>query len=369
MLTPPKSHLVPPFIVLSYARFTHTITHLLNVGVYGTIARLSKGWRAQIAIKGMRESKVFSTKAEAISWSSKRETEIREGDTMGIQKGRTLDDAFRRYEKDVSVHKRGTRHEVLRMGAIGCYEIDGVPLGEMKLANITSDILGRWRDQRLTVDKVKGSSVNRDLNLLSHVFASAAKEWKWISRTPTTDVRRPADPPARDRLYSDDEIERICFALGFDQAETELATTGYQRVAVAFLFAIETAMRAGEICGLVASDIVSRTATLRQTKNGTKRGVPLSRRAAELLGLLPKVPNDEPLFGMTAGSLDALFRKGKKRALIDDGTFHDTRHLAITRLAKKLNVLDLARMVGHRDLRQLQVYYNETAETIAARLD
>ena len=39
------------------------------------------------------------------------------------------------------------------------------------------------------------------------------------------------------------------------------------------------------------------------------------------------------------------------------------------RLAKKLNVLDLARMVGHKDLRQLQVYYNETDETMAARMD
>ncbi len=334
-----------------------------------SIAKLSKGWRAQLAVKGTRESKVFSTKAEAISWAGKRETEIREGATTGVQKGRTLDDAFRRYEKEVSVHKRGTRHEVLRMGAISRYEIAGTRLGDMKLVDITSDVLGRWRDQRLTVDKVKGSSVNRDLNLLSHVFVSAAKEWKWITKSPTTDVRRPADPPARDRLYSDDEIERICFALGFDQAETEVATTGYQRVAVAFLFAIETAMRAGEICGLLASDIVGRAATLRQTKNGTKRGVPLSRRAAELLSLLPEVPDNEPLFGMPARSLDALFRKAKKRAMIDDGTFHDTRHLAITRLAKKLNVLDLARMVGHRDLRQLQVYYNESAETMAARLD
>jgi len=128
-------------------------------------------------------------------------------------------------------------------------------------------------------------------------------------------------------------------------------------------------MRAGEICGLVASDIVGRTATLRQTKNGTKRGVPLSRRAAELLRLLPEVPNEEPLFGMKTGSLDARFREAKKRAIIEDGTFHDTRHLAITRLARKLNVLDLARMVGHRDLRQLQVYYNESAETIALHLD
>jgi integrase len=334
-----------------------------------SIAKLSKGWRAQIAIKGTRESKVFSTKAEAVSWAGKRETEIREGEATGIQKGHTLDDAFQRYEKDVSAHKRGKRFEILRMGAISRYEIAGAKLGDMKLADITSDILGRWRDQRLTVDKVKGSSVNRDLNLLSHIFASATKEWKWIAKSPTTDVRRPADPQARDRLYSDDEIARICFALGFDQEETELATTGYQRVAVAFLFAIETAMRAGEICGLMDTDIVGRTATLQQTKNGTKRCVPLSRRAAELLRLLPEVSKGVPLFDITARSLDALFRKAKKRALIEDGTFHDTRHLAITRLAKKLNVLDLARMVGHRDLRQLQVYYNETAETMATRLD
>jgi hypothetical protein len=208
-----------------------------------SIARLSKGWRAQIAIRGTRDSKVFSTKAETVSWASKRETEIREGDTTGVQKGRTLDEAFRRYENEVSVHKRGTRHEILRMGAIGRYEIDGTPLGDMRVAEITSDVIGRWRDPRLTVDKVKGSSVNRGLNLLCHVFGSAAKEWKWIAKSPTTDVRRPADPPARDRLYSDDEIERIYFALDFDQTETRLAT-GYQRVAIAFLFAIETAMRA-----------------------------------------------------------------------------------------------------------------------------
>jgi len=131
-----------------------------------SIAKLSKGWRAQIATRGTRDSKVFSTKAETVSWATKRETEIREGDTTGVQKSRTLDEAFRRYENEVLVHKRGTRHEILRMGAIGRYEIDGTPLGDMRVAEITSDVLGRWRDPRLTVDKVKGLFVNRDLNLL-----------------------------------------------------------------------------------------------------------------------------------------------------------------------------------------------------------
>lgn len=49
--------------------------------------------------------------------------------------------------------------------------------------------------------------------------------------------------------------------------------------------------------------------------------------------------------------------------------FHDLRHEAITRLAQRLDVLDLARMIGHRDLRSLQVYYNPTPAEIAGRLD
>jgi integrase len=335
-----------------------------------SILKHGRGWRAQVAILGERDSKVFATKAEAVSWAGKRETEIRESKSTGIQKNRTVDEAFRRYEKDVSSTKRGHRQEALRLAAIGRWEIEDRPLNDMKLVDVTSDVLGRWRDHRLTVDGNKGSSVNRDLNLLSHVFSCAVREWKWLAKSPTTDVRRPKDPPPRERLYSDDEIERLCFALGFENGAP--ATTGYQRVALAFLFAIETAMRAGEICALTRADIVGRTARLRaeMTKTGVKRDVPLSRRALELLALLPEVGEGEALFQMTSSTLDALFRKARERAGIDGATFHDTRHLAITRLAKKFpNVLDLARMTGHKDLRKLQIYYNETAEMMAPLLD
>lgn len=255
------------------------------------------------------------------------------------------------------------------MNAIGRMELNGTALKDMKLADVTSDLLGQWRDQRLEIDKVTGSTVNRELNLLSHMFGTAAKEWKWIAESPTTDVRRPKESPPRDKLYTGNEIERLCLALGFDLGGTENVESIGQRVAVAFLFAIETAMRAGEICGLMPSDVVGRVATLQRTKNGTKRNVPLSTRAVQLLSLLPQPADNGTILGVSTASVDALFRKAKKRAVIEDGAFHDTCHLAITRLAKKLTVLDLARMVGHRDLRQLQVYYNETAEAMAVRLD
>ena len=53
---------------------------------------------------------------------------------------------------------------------------------------------------------------------------------------------------------------------------------------------------------------------------------------------------------------------------LENLTFHDTRHEGLTRLARKLDVLDLARMVGHRDPRSLMIYYNATATEIAGRL-
>ncbi len=311
----------------------------------------------------------MSTKAEAIAWATAREAEIRAGKATGIQAGRTVGDAFDRYEKEVSTTKRGHRFESLRLAAIGKWEVNGKPFRDMRLVEASSEVLGKWRDHRLNTDKMSGSTVNRELNLLSNVFAIAAKEWKWIAGSPTTDVRRPKESEPRDRLYTDDEIKRICLALGFDLDDDEHVETISQRVAAAYLFAIETAMRAGEICGLMPCDVSGRVATLTETKNGTKRKVPLSKRAVELLELLPLPEEDGTLFGVTARSLDALFRKARIRAGVDDATFHDTRHLAITRLAKKLNVLDLARTVGHRDLKQLQVYYNETAEPMASRLD
>jgi integrase len=71
-----------------------------------------------------------------------------------------------------------------------------------------------------------------------------------------------------------------------------------------------------------------------------------------------------------SGSMDALFRKARDRAGIHGLHFHDSRAEALTRLARKVDVLTLAKISGHRDINLLsRVYYRETAEQIAPRLD
>lgn len=315
--------------------------------------KLGAKWIHRVQVDGKRVSGTFDTKAAALAWEAEQRVATPKG-KAGLTK--TCADAFEKYELEVSKTKRGYRWEALRLAAMA--ETD---LGKVKMADISTTHVAAWRDQRLR--QVAPGSVTREMNLLSHVFSVARKEWKWISESPTTDVARPKSPPARNRLISQKEIETICVALSWRHDIVGVApTTKQQRIALAFLFAIETAMRAGEICSLQADDVTGRVARLHITKNGLPRDVPLTARALEIWEMVPEG------FGVTSATLDAMFRKAREKAGIEGMTFHDTRHEAITRLAKKLHVLDLARMVGHSDIRQLQTYYNETAADIAARL-
>ena len=130
-------------------------------------------------------------------------------------------------------------------------------------------------------------------------------------------------------------------------------------------------MRAGEVLQLGGDtvDLDKRVATVKhktQYKTGKPRQVPLSRHAVRLLRPLL---GDGPLFSIDSASLDALFRRAKQSLGIGGLTFHDSRADALTRFAKKVDVLTLAKISGHRDLRILMnTYYRESAADIAAKL-
>lgn len=127
-------------------------------------------------------------------------------------------------------------------------------------------------------------------------------------------------------------------------------------------------MQSGEILSITPERVTGAVAHLPRTKNDIKRDVALSKRALEILSELPTPGAHEPYFKVSDESRDALFRKAVTHAGIEKLSFHDTRYEAVTRLAKKLDTLELARMIGHKDIRQLQVYYNKTAAQIKKKL-
>lgn len=331
-----------------------------------SIQKVANGWRAQVYVKGQRDDRTFANKAMAQQWAVTREAELHAICAGQGSKTHTVGNVLDDYQRNVSPTKRGARWEILRLEVIGRKVVGGRPFRDIRLAELRPTHIAAWRDARLR--EVSGASVSREMSLLSHALEVARKEWGWLVTDPMKDVRRPPDSPPRERLISDKEIELITVALGYQEGLP--VSLPSQRVAVAFLLAIETAMRSGEMLGLTSHtvDFENRVAHLPLTKNGGARDVPLSTRAVELLEMLPRVEEGKPMFALSAASRDALFRKAKEKAGIAGLTFHDTRHEAITRLAKKLQPLDLARMTGHTNLQELMTYYNESAESIAQRL-
>lgn len=304
-------------------------------------------------IDGQRRSKVLPTRVEAKEWAARAEYEIRNG--AKIAAAQPFGDVMLRYAKEVSPTKRGERWEVVRIEKLRRDKIAKVPIAVLAAPDFND-----WRVRRMR--EVSAASVRREMGLMSAVLTVARKDWGLISSNPITDVTKPPEPPARDRLVTDDELKRLAVAAG------ENLSLVLARAHHAFLFACETGMRAGEIVGLTWErvDLAKSVARLPMTKNGTARDVPLSKEAVRLLQALPK---DDPVFGLSSQQLDSMFRKLRGMAAIDGLTFHDSRHTAVTRLARKVDVLTLAKIIGHKNISQLLTYYNETAADIAARLD
>ena len=322
-----------------------------------TFRKRGQSWRVEVYKNGVRSSATFDTKIQAKEWAVQTEAQILERKVNPFLCNKTLGDAFERYSLEVSPNKKGARWELIRLKLLKRY-----PVSEVQLYELSSIHIASWRDLRLT--EVAPSSVNRELNLISSVLTIARREWRWISQNPVSEIKRPQNPKSRDRRITSQEIQRVLDSLGYDDEYP--ITIKKQLVAVYFLLAIETAMRLGELCSLNFDEIniLERFVDLSETKNNDSRKVPLTRRAVVLF---QKVIDSK--LNVTSGVASSLFLKACRQAEIENLRFHDTRHEGLTRLARKLDVLDLARMVGHRDLRSLMIYYNPTATEIAERLD
>lgn len=321
-------------------------------------------WRVEVYRNGKRQSATFPTKAECAAWALRVEAEL-EGATLP---SKTLAEALERYAAEVAPTHRGARWEQVRCRQI----LRDWPAVRLPVSKLTNDDFARWRDDRLRV--VAPGSVAREMTLMRAVLEAARRDWGWIRENPIKGVRWPTQPPARRRRISEAEVDAMLAGLGYRRGLRPLTMS--HRVAIAFLLCLETAMRSGEVCGLRWADVRPVSVVLPRTKNGDVREVPLSRAARALIELLPVGAPGDRVLGVADGSRDTLWRRARAAAVAEhpelrdlaDLHFHDARAEAIWRLSKKLDVLDLARVIGHRDPRSLMLYYNATAEELAEKL-
>lgn len=327
-----------------------------------SIQRTASGWRCQIQRRGVRLSRVFQTKAAASAWAIQHEREILDGEVSRWPK-KTLQQTLDRYAEEVTAKKRSAASELKRIIA---FQRRWPSLCARVISEIQPSELAAWRDGRLK--EIEAASVRREMGLLRHVWRIAA-EWQWCDDSLWRSVRLPSDGPARDRIVGWREARRILRRCGY---RTGVApTTGLELVGYAFLLALRTAMRAGEIVSLTGEkvDLERRVAVLEKHKTVEsvgRRHVPLGPAAIRLLRVIWRPGK---LLPITSASLDALFRKTRDQLLLHDLHFHDSRATALTHMARRVDVMTLARVSGHQDVSlMLKRYYRVTPEKIALML-
>ena len=326
-----------------------------------TVRKRGNRWRVEVYRDGKRKSKTCSTKTEAILWGAEEEKKL-ELIANGMQPETLFSDVIKRYLNEITPTKRGEKHEFNRLTRFLRH-----PITDKYISDVTRQDLELWIKERL--ETVKGESVRRELSTIGHIFKVAVERWGYIQNSPMTGLQQPQASKPRTQRFTQEDIDEIIKVSGYNESlKTTKARTG-----AAMLFAVETAMRAGEICGLTWDNVnlERKTAYLPMTKNGSSRTVPLSKNAVRILERLrDEIEQGNTCFQVKSNILDATFRKLKKTANREYLHFHDTRREALTRLAKKVDVMTLAKISGHKDIRILQnVYYAPNMEEVAELLD
>lgn len=313
------------------------------------------GFRVECERKGQRRSATFETRREAVDWGRRTDIQLLEEQAPT---GRTFAQAAERYLREVSPKKDGTKWEGFRLAKMVEY------FGDKRLADIKAPQIAAWRDWRLAGDDthraVSGSTVLREGNLLRNVFTLARDEWNWCDHSPFRGVKLPEEAEPRHQRWTWQKIKRVLRRLG--HVTGQAPRTVDQQIALAFLITLSTSLRASECLRVGPGTFNQATRVITVKAKGKLRSeIPVPRRAVKHCRLAA--------FTIDAADLDAGFREARDATLVGDLRFHDGRASALTWLARRVDVLTMARISQHSDLRMLQrVYYRESAAEIAARI-
>jgi integrase len=327
-------------------------------------------WQVQIRRKGQTLSKTFYYKQDAEIWARKTESEIDRGifiNTMEAER-KTLGQVIKDYEKDVLPTLKAISQEKSRL------KIINNELGKKIIGAITTDVVIKYRNTRL--ETIAENSVNREVTTLKRLLSYAHEDCKIILPHGLPSVKKLAVDDSRERRVSDEEIEAIC------------NNTESVELPKIVKFALYTGFRRCEISRLKRAnlDLAVPSCRLVNTKNNKSFTVPLTKESVALLKSLP-AHTDGSIFRLKGEYISQAFERARDRArelytkecasngnepsetFLVDLRFHDLRHEAISRLAQRLpNVIELARVTGHQDLRMLNRYYQISPAELAKKL-
>ena len=320
------------------------------------LKRAPKQWQAKIRRAGYpSKTATFETKKEAEAWARDIERDMDKGVYINTSEAQsiTLRKVLNRYLLEITPTKKGAKNETYRINAWLNH-----PLANKSLINIRGVDMAEYRDQRLK-DGMSPSTIRNDINVISHVYNIARKEWGIEGITnPVEHVRMPKQDKGRDRRITLKEEKSLV-----DGAESPFKEI--------LIIAIETAMRRGELMSMTWEmiNLESGVVHLEDTKNGERRDVPLSNKAITTLNELTEDKTGFVFFGFSTSYVTNMFRDLCAELKIINLRFHDLRHEATSRFFEKgFNTMEVSSITGHKTLHMLKRYTHLKAEDLAKRL-
>ena len=323
-----------------------------------TIRKRGNKYHVQIRLSGSPSTtKSFNTKKDAQAWARQMEIKHDQNDLLpnrNCLKHIPLSELVVRYLDEVVSRKRCGQTDAITLNAFLKHSITQTPLSE-----ITKADFAKYRDDRLKM--IKASTLKRELNPLRHMFEIAKTEWNIpLKENPLDKLKLNAPDNKRQRRLQAGEYDRLIKAA---------RTRQNPWIEKLIIFAIETAMRRGEIFALRWGDVnlERRCVTILESKNGHSRTIPLTPKAHDLLQGLER--EDDRVFPVTKNALKMAWGRMMTLAGIEDLRFHDLRHEAVSRFFEMgLTVPEVASISGHKDMKMLMRYAHANEAVVLEKL-
>ena len=304
-------------------------------------------------------TKTFSTKTDARRWAAAIESDIDRGRIpvrpAGSRNDETVGGLIERFIEEVHPMRQFGQSKLATL-QLTARELDNVKISRFR----TRDVIAYGRQRREVVSK---STLNQQLQYLSQVLEYARIVWEVpIEGNPVKDGRYALSKTGlvgssnkRARRLHEGEYERL------------IETADGHWITYFITIARDNAMRLGEIHRQVWEDVdfKNQTLTIRDRKDPNERvgndaTIPMVGSTYTLLrGLYEVSKRRDRVFTMTKNpkSVSDKFADVTQAAGINDLTFHDLRHEAISRLFERgLQIQEVALVSGHKSWDSLKRY-------------
>lgn len=331
-----------------------------------SITKVGGSWRALIRRKGHKPlCKTFKVKAQAEAWARQREAEIDRGEIVAEPGALLLKEVIQAYrelrDKSRPIADTSNEHYMLKHLCEG--------LGDKRAGSLTPQDLVDFATMRK--DEGAGPyTVNMEISKLGTAMRYAGA----VLKVALLDVVASARPllnhlgligagGKRERRTNDDELPRIV---------KHLKESYGVRYADAVEIAVRTAMRRGEVCSILWSNVdeKKRLVMIKDRKHprkkiGNDEWIPLLGDAWDILQRQERKEGDDRIFPIHPQTLSKYFKETCTALGIPDLHLHDLRHEGTSQLFEQgYEIQQVALVTGHKDWRHLRRYTNLKPEDL-----